>query len=188
MKLPVFNPVKRLVNLLPKDVFESSLIGRAMVWALSFGKWLVIVTQIVVIGVFLVRFGYDRQLTDLNKKIAQESAIIKSYSQIEEQYVLTQKRVNVIGPITNKNEKIIKIIDKFHSITPRDVWMERLTITPESAAVVANAASLSGFSQFVRNLSKDSEMKSVSIGNIQDGAQSGARLQFDLAIMMGGKK
>ena len=66
---------KGAINLLPKDSFESSWAGRVLSWALAFGKWTVIVTQLVVIGAFLFRFGYDRKLTDLRRSLEEEAGI-----------------------------------------------------------------------------------------------------------------
>ena len=71
MRLPAFFGHKNSVNLLPKDAFESSTFGVVLEWALAFGKWVVILTQLVVMGAFLWRFGLDRKLTDLRKEIAQ---------------------------------------------------------------------------------------------------------------------
>ena len=84
---------KGAINLLPKDSFESSWAGRVLSWALAFGKWTVIVTQLVVIGAFLFRFGYDRKLTDLRRSLEEEAGIVRSYSSIEQPFRLAQKPI-----------------------------------------------------------------------------------------------
>ena len=76
MQLPAFFGRRRAINLLPRDSFESSQIGIVLAWLLSFGKWAVIVTQLIVMGAFLWRFSLDRELTDLKKSIAKNVAII----------------------------------------------------------------------------------------------------------------
>mgnify|MGYP001577796589 FL=1 len=77
MKLPAFFGHKRSINLLPRDAFESSTLGVILSWALVFGKWAVILTQLVVMGAFLYRFSLDRNLTDLRKSIASNASVIK---------------------------------------------------------------------------------------------------------------
>ncbi|PIW06761.1 hypothetical protein COW38_04310, partial [Candidatus Collierbacteria bacterium CG17_big_fil_post_rev_8_21_14_2_50_45_7] len=64
MKLPAFFGHKRSINLLPHDKFESSTLGIILSWSLRFGKWSVILTQLIVMGAFIYRFTLDRGLTD----------------------------------------------------------------------------------------------------------------------------
>ncbi|MEI6690248.1 MAG: hypothetical protein WCL07_00700 [bacterium] len=182
MKLPNISKRRRQVNLLPRDPFEKSWWGIALSWALTFGKWSVIVTQLIVTIVFVTRFGYDRQLTDLNKNIATQVSIIKSHSEIERDYILTQKRVTYAGTILSQNNTMVSMLDKLQSQTPVDVWYERLTIGSKSTSIVADAGSLPGFSQLIRSFSTDKAYDSVSINNLQDGTKRGARFQFDITL------
>ena len=71
MQLPAFFGHKRSINLLPRDAFEASTLGVVLEWALVFGKWAVIVTQLVVMGAFLWRFALDTRLSNLKKAIAE---------------------------------------------------------------------------------------------------------------------
>ncbi|PIR98786.1 hypothetical protein COT87_02910 [Candidatus Collierbacteria bacterium CG10_big_fil_rev_8_21_14_0_10_44_9] len=93
MKLPAFFGHKRSINLLPRDAFENSALGIILEWSLVFGKWSVILTQLIVMGAFLYRFTLDRSLTYLRKSIDRNVAVIKSFEQIERDFVLTQKQV-----------------------------------------------------------------------------------------------
>jgi Tfp pilus assembly protein PilN len=186
MRLPTKKRTQ--VNLLPKDPFERSVLGIVLSWALSFAKWAVIVTQLIVIGVFLFRFGYDRQLTDLKKEIALQTGVIRSYTEIERDYTLLSKRVAHIKSVEQDYERMQRAVDELESNTPLDMWYENMTVTPKTVAIVANAGSLTGFSQFVRSISSISGFESVAINSLQDGAKSGARLQFDMGITLGDSK
>jgi len=183
MQLPAFFGHKRSINLLPRDAFESSRIGVVLEWALVFGKWSVIVTQLIVMLAFLWRFGLDRRLTDMRKEIAQNSAVVKSYEQVERDYVLAQKRVQFAKPIIEEQQLIEQVITKLTQITPADVWLERLSITNTSVAFTANAGSLNGFGQFLTALQNEPQFKSISVAKIQDGGGQNAQLQFDATVV-----
>jgi len=53
------------VNLLPKDNFEFSLVGKFLRWALTAGRVMVVLTEFVVILAFGSRFWLDKEMNDL---------------------------------------------------------------------------------------------------------------------------
>lgn len=182
MKLPAFFGHKRSINLLPRDPFESSRLGIILEWALVFGKWSVIITQFIVMIVFLWRFGLDRKLTDLRKEIAQNEAIVKSYEKVERDFVLAQKRIEFAKPIIQKQDLVQTIIERLTQMIPVDVWMERLSVTNTTVAFTAYAGSLNGFSQMLTSLENEPVFSSVSVTKIQDGGKEEAVMQFDVSL------
>jgi hypothetical protein len=61
------------VNLLPKDPFLSTSLGKLLQWSLTVGRYLVIFTELIVVSSFAARFSLDRQVTDLNASILQKN-------------------------------------------------------------------------------------------------------------------
>jgi len=188
MQLPAFFGKKKAINLLPRDTFEASSIGVVLSWVLAFGKWTVILTQLVVMGAFLWRFGLDRQLTDYKKQIAKNVAIVKSYDKVERDFLIAQKRVNKIKEVVEQQERVATLFNKFIQVTPQDVWYDKLGITPEGVGIVGYSKSLLGFSQLLATLQKDETFKTVSIGKIQDGGAQNARMQFEMNLGLGAEE
>ncbi len=182
MQLPAFFGRRRSINLLPKDSFESSQVGIILSWLLSFGKWAVIITQLIVMGAFLWRFSLDRELTDLKKSIAKNVAIIKSYEQTERDFVLTQKRLATATTVIGQQQAITEELATLASATPSDVWYEKLTLTPTSTTLSAYSRSLPGFSQFLSAIQKNPRYNSVSVARIQDGGVQNAQMQFEISM------
>lgn len=172
------------VNLLPKDSFESSAVGRVLAWALVFGKWSVIVTQLIVVGAFLLRFGLDRKLTDLRRSMNVEISIIESYSELEREFRLAQSRLEIATEAISTQKSATDLLAHLATITPIDVWYERMTITDDSVTIAAYSSSISGFSLFIQSLKADVNFSSVSIGSISSGVQQGARLQFEATLTL----
>lgn len=185
MQLPAFFGRKKAINLLPKDSFESSQIGIVLSWLLSFGKWAVIVTQLIVMGAFLWRFGLDRELTDLKKQIAKNVAIIKSYEQVERDFILTQKRLAAAKTVIEQQKMISDEMSALAAVTPLDVWYDKLTISPKSTSISAYSRSLPGFSQFLGGLQSDPRYTSISVARIQDGGVADAQMQFEITLGRG---
>lgn len=184
MKLPAFFGHKRSINLLPRDAFESSTLGIVLEWSLVFGKWAVILTQLVVMGAFLYRFSLDRQLTDLSKQIAKNVAIVKSYEDVERDFVLAQRRISKAKEVLSSQEAILKTVDSIATATPNQVWYDRLSISPEQVSMSAYVSSISGLGQFLNQINSNSRFKGVKIGKIESSSAKGALMQFDITISL----
>lgn len=186
MKLPAFFGHKKSINLLPRDAFETSTIGVVLEWSLVFGKWAVILTQLIVMGAFLYRFTLDRTLTDLRKTIDKDVAVIKSYDQIERDFVLAQKQVTQAKATLTSQDLILNTLNDINKITPNEVWFDRITLTPSSLAMTAYAASLPSFGQFLTSVQADPLFSSVRVAKIESSAAKGAQMQFEISMSLTG--
>lgn len=187
MQLPAFGR-RKSINLLPKDSFESSTAGVVLEWALAFGKWAVVLTQLVVMGAFLYRFTLDRTLTDMRKEMAQSAAVITSYEKTEQDFLLMQRRVDFAQKVLTKQDVLTGSLDLLQNGTPSDVWYERMTLTPDSLSISAFSGSLNGFGELLSNLQRYPQFTTVNIGSIEDGGAKGARLKFTITLGIKGDK
>ena len=184
MILPAFFGHKKSINLLPRDAFESSTIGIVLDWSLVFGKWAVILTQLIVMGAFLYRFTLDRNLTDLRKSIAKDVAVVKSYDKVERDFVLAQKQVTTAKQILTSQELVINTLAEITRVTPGEVWYDRMTVTPATASMTAYAATLSSFGQFLAGIEGSPLFNGVNIGKIESSTSKGAQIQFDVSMTL----
>ena len=81
---------KRQINLLPQEEFAASTLGRVLNWLLTTFRYIVIVTEIVVMTAFLSRFWLDAKSTDLNELIKQKQAVIAASADFEKEFRLTK--------------------------------------------------------------------------------------------------
>lgn len=186
MKLPAFFGHKRSINLLPRDSFETSTIGVILEWLLVFGKWSVILTQLVVMGAFLYRFSLDRTLTDLRKSITKDVAVIKSYDQVERDYTLLQKQVASAKTTLKSQDIILNTLSELGRITPSEVWFDRITLAPDSLSLTSFAASLPAFGQFLTAVQTSPTFNGVRISKIESSASRGAQMQFEISMSLTG--
>jgi hypothetical protein len=188
MKLPAFFGHKKSINLLPRDSFENSTLGVILEWALVFGKWAVILTQLIVMAAFLYRFTLDRTLTDLRKSITSDVMIIKSYEQVERDYMLAQKRVVTAKDAIKSQNQVLGIIAEIAKITPNDLWYDKINITDTSLNMTAYVSSLSGFAQFMTMIQKNPAFKNIRIAKLETSSTKGAQIQFEISTTLGSNK
>src|SRR3989344_3425468 len=66
------------INLIGEGDFSRTPIGRIVTWATTYGRYIMILTEIIVLLAFISRFSLDRKLTDLKEEITQKQAIIET--------------------------------------------------------------------------------------------------------------
>jgi Tfp pilus assembly protein PilN len=153
------------INLLPRDPFYDSAFGKSTKWALSVGRYIIIFTEIVVILSFLSRFQLDRQVTDLNTKIVQQTSIIESYGDLENEIRLTQKKIETYKQFRNNNQ-IDSIFTLLTSITPSEIQYLDLSITATTVQIKGRTQSTQALTNFISNLQQTREFSSVVVDNI----------------------
>lgn len=154
------------LNLLPKDPFLSSPIGRVLTWALSVGRYLVIFTELVVIVSFATRFSLDRQVTDLNGSIHQKQIIIDSYGELEQNVRDAQKKIDSYLQV----QQTVNISDAFGAIsqvTPQDIKLSTLTVLPNTITFTGSSPSSVSLNLLINNLQFSPNFTNVVVDRIQ---------------------
>src|SRR3989344_7706937 len=161
------------INLLPPDPFEESFLGKFLKWVLSVGRYIVIGTELVVIGSFLARFSLDRQVTDLNESIAQNQAIIASYGDLEQQLRQLQAQLKVVEELEGQTLNAGNFFSLVTQFTPVDVVYDNVEIKSDTIDLAGNAYSEAGFRTLLTRLRVLPQIKRISVPNMSSGTGSG---------------
>lgn len=178
-KLPAKLP-EITVNLIPQDPFLESMLGKFLLWALSIGRYVVVLTELIVILSFISRFKLDRDLTDLNEAILRQKAVILSYEDAEADFRLTQAKIDFLKQ-TLKQNTLKQILDSLHQNLPIDVKLAKLSVQPNSWSISAVSMSASGMKSTVDQILKISPDADVSINKVQLDNKTGL-INFDLSV------
>jgi Tfp pilus assembly protein PilN len=170
---------KTNVNLLSKDPFSESLLGKILLWALSIGRYIVVFTELVVILSFLSRFKLDRDLTDLNASIDQRLAEVNSYGSLESEVRSLQERLRFVRQ-TGDQFKPQQVITILASITPPDVKLDQLSIKGDRIQLSATSLSSQSFALFTRGIQQQSSLTNIQLLNISSGDQNDPGIKFEL--------
>jgi Tfp pilus assembly protein PilN len=151
---------------------KSNLMDDLLKWALSFGRLLVIVVEIVAFSAFIWRFSLDRQLIDLNDKIKQEQAIIEAMKPREKEYRNLQQRLATINQIDTKGNKSYQILQDIISFTPAEITYNSISIENDEVKIDLNIQSISSLTVFINALKEYPSVLSVNISSIQNRSQT----------------
>jgi Tfp pilus assembly protein PilN len=151
---------------------KTNLLDDILRWALSFGRLLVIVVEIVAFSAFIWRFSLDRQLIDLNDKIKQEQAIIVVMKPKEIEYRNLQQRLATIKQIDIKGNKTYQILNDIIAFTPAEITYNSISIDNDEVKIDTNIQSISSLTAFVNSLKEYPGVLSVNISSIQNRSQT----------------
>ena len=87
-------------------------------WALTFGRALVILVEIVALAAFVYRFTLDNQLQDLRTKIKEEQAIVNYQKDSEAKYRNLQDRLSLIATVSKQSVNDLKVFKDIIGLTP----------------------------------------------------------------------
>lgn len=171
---------KSNIEFIPQEEWEKTALGKILIWSLTVGRWIVIITELVVIIAFLSRFKLDRDLTDLNELIKQQQAIIDVSSEFEKEFRFIQKRVSAIENLRQSELKAENIINELAMLIPIDVTLQDIRVTPKEITLKASSLSESGLSTFIRNLKNSSQFMNVVVTKIAMGEEETVGISFEL--------
>jgi len=160
---------KTAINLLPKTEFETSFWGRFLKWSLSTGRYIIILTEMVVILAFLSRFKLDKDLLDLNDSISGKKNILVATYSIEQNFRSAQTRINQAKELLAIQPSSTTILDKLTSNTPSGVSFQTLSVSHADHTIGIGGSALSEqqLGRYISTLTQDKIWKQVEVANLQ---------------------
>jgi len=167
------------INLLPKDSFEESNLGRFLRWALISGRAVVVITELVVILAFGSRFWFDKTLNDLMEIIDQKQTLVQSYRAVEDQMRQVLAREFPITAALEKNLEIESVLTQLIRATPTDVNFNKMNLSTTNLSLSGQSNSEEGLAALLANLNKIEKIKRLSMGETKFSQRDG-KIEFDL--------
>ncbi len=142
------------INLLPKDSFNYSALGKFLSWATTSGRVLVVLTEFVVLLAFGSRFYFDKKVNDLKEEVDQKQVQIQAFADTEKAIrTVLAKQTPITGYMAG-NLSFVKRYDELGSIMPSGVRLEELTLNSTGMTLDGSSDTELGFAQLIQRLKK----------------------------------
>jgi Tfp pilus assembly protein PilN len=161
-----------LVNLLPQNEFESSVVGRILKWILTTFRVIVITVELVVILGFLSRFWLDLRNSDLTDEIKQKEALVESYFGFEKEFKRTQKKIEIFSLASDEKNDTLPLITSSVRRLPIDIQLLSFSRTDKILEVKGSSLSEQSIAQFLVNLADEKSLDNVSLVQVESRAES----------------
>jgi Tfp pilus assembly protein PilN len=171
---------KQKIELLPQDEWEKGSTGRLLRWTLNVGRYIVIVTELIVVLAFLSRFKLDRDLTNLYEEIKKKQVLVEANGQFEENFRFLQSRLKSIQQIEQQQTSTVAVIEEVSKLIPRDVSLSNLSFNGETISLTAVSLSEQGLASFLKNFKNSQRFEKTSLLGVTTGTEKGIGIQFQI--------
>lgn len=167
------------INLLPG---EKQSLGKFLTWVLTYGRYIIIGTEIVVLLAFLSRFKFDRDLTDLHQSISQKQAVVLAAQDLEREVRALQNHLLIIKKLETERDSFPKLLAAFEQLIPQDVSLTEFSVDNKKLSLTAVALSNDGFKTFLNNLSSSPYFGDISLNNVTKAPEGGVEFRITAVL------
>lgn len=175
----------RELNLLPKEEMGDTLSGQILSFTLSYGRYIIILTQIIVLSVFFMRFKLDRDHNDYKEIVSQRQSIVQSMSEIEKETRRIQTKLEYIKKITTHQTLYEEILTFLSASIPSEVKFSSLALRngqTNEITIKGTAPTLSVFNSLLEIMQKDNKFKNLSIEYL--GRKNDNSVDFEIKALI----
>lgn len=165
-----------------------SFLDRFVNWALTVGRVVVILTELIALTAFLYRFSLDRQLIDLHTKIKQEQAVVSYLKNYEETFRDLQNRINLSSDFGIVSQDKIKMLNDVVSFAPSGAVFNNFYIQEDRIRLSITSGSVSAISSFIKRFKSYQKIENVIVEKIEDRASSASITVNITGILKGNAK
>jgi len=171
------------INLLGSLQQDLSPIGRFITWITTYGRYIMITTEMIVLIAFISRFSLDRRLTDLNDEISQKQDIIAANQDLEITFRRTQDSLNKIKLLLDQQAKPVGAVKIAHTLLPSGTYFQNLSINNGKISSQVTSLTIQSFSQFLLNLSATRSLSNIDIGTVDKASNIGIQYTMNAQLV-----
>jgi len=158
---------KTSINLVIKPEEQLNLSSQFLNWALTYGRYIIIIIQIVVLSVFFMRFKFDRDRTDLRETVSQKKALIESITEMENEIRKVQKKLADIKLITTEQDIYLRLINFLEDNTPVETTFSLLSFSSDKVSFVAVAQDLKTFNYLLKRIQDEKLFTDIALEDLK---------------------
>lgn len=161
---------KLALNLLYPQGIPQKLPVKLLKWVLTFGRYIAIAVEIVVLATFAARFKLDADLANIKERINQQIPFIESLSATETQIRQMQFKIEVIKQTYNSSPSWKETFDKIANQTPLGIKLLTLsfdrTKEPTQFKIVGTAVSNNDLGAFISGLKTEERFADINLASL----------------------
>jgi len=157
--------MKYKINLLPEK--ETTLIDKVMYFSLNYLRYIIVITQLVVIGVFFYRFQIDQRIIDLRESVDQKKEIVEIVLPLLQEASKIDQKSKEINIVLKKQQTFDGMIKYLLSVFPETISLTSLDLTEDSLKITGLASNSKHLQAFFNRLKKENRFSSIEFNSIK---------------------
>lgn len=153
------------INLLPEK--ERDFLDKSIYFVLHYLRYVLVITQIVVISVFFYRFKIDQEIIDLKDELTQKQEIVAVSEPMLKQAEIVDLKTKQIREVLVNQAQFSESFTYFLETFPLLLTIKRLEIKGNIYKFDAITTNPEVIRSYVTRLKQDKRFKDVSLGSIK---------------------
>lgn len=162
------------IDLLPKST-PSGTTGEAVHWALTVGRYLVIFTEIVALGAFLVAIWFSKEKNDLKTSIKQKQAEITVLQSCdpkdknkfcEDRFRKIQTQINQVVSLESSQIENNKVLSELLTILPVGIKLESLAIEKNQLTFSGTLPSETELQTLIKSINNSTKITGLDVTSL----------------------
>jgi len=156
-------PLPNEINLTPSTQFaKSNVLDKLYIWGSTAGKLIIIITNFIIISVWLYRWNLDRQIYNISTSIQEKQLAITSINKKEETIRKVQTKLQILRKIETDKSNYSNLLNNINDTIIVGVTLNQITFPSNKiASMSVTATSGEKFGQYIDKLIKDNKVKNV---------------------------
>lgn len=157
--------MKYHINLVSRK--ERTSVENVLYFFLNYVRYILVITQLTVIGVLFFRFKIDQSIIDLKDSIDQKKEIIKVFQPSFQEAAKVNTQLTAVQKIINDQTKQNQSIEYLLSRFPSDVFLRRLDLNDGTYTMSGSTVNSQVLRDYYAVLQRDKKFKDVELTNIK---------------------
>lgn len=129
-------------------------------------RYILVLTQLVVIGVLFYRFRIDQSIIDLKEKIDDKKVIIQETAPFIIEASSIEKKTTNITSVLETNKKLSDMIDYTLSKFPSQAFLTRIEISGETITMTGTILDPQQLQLYYNTLKKENRFRTVELPDL----------------------
>lgn len=173
--------MKYSINLFPEK--EKDAVDKVMYFAFHYLRYILVITQFVVICVFFFRFKVDQEIVDLKDGLQQKRQIIESTQSLLDEVAYLEAKTKSIGGIMKKQENFNAMYNYFVGSIPIDMVITTLSFKYGTISCDGYSVNPATIQAFKAQMLAEKRFKVVNLESVRKTA-TGFAFTFKLEEFM----
>jgi len=152
------------ISLLSKK--DASLIDKTLYFFLNYLRYILVFTQIIVIGVLFFRFRIDQNIIDLKDSLNQKKEIVEAVTPLLQMAERVNDQTVALRKITTEQDMQLSALNYILSVFPESIVLTTLNISEATYTLKGTSTDPRQLQLFYSRLLADQRFKLVSLSNI----------------------
>ncbi len=157
--------MKYKINLLPEK--ERDFLDKGIYFILHYLRYVLVITQIVVISVFFYRFKIDQEIIDLKDELKQKQEIVAVSDPLLKQAEIVDLKTKQIREVLVNQALFTESFSYFLDSFPLHLTIKRLDIRDGTFKFDVTTTDPETIRSYLARLKKDKRFKVVTLGSIK---------------------